>query len=66
VTLYAYQPPPASLRSTAGVGVDVALLADAGGGAFMLSAQAPRKDAAAPHKRPARTRSGRVIFFMAR
>jgi hypothetical protein len=48
------------------MGVDVALLADAGGAAFMLSAQASSTDVTATHKRAARTRAGRVIFFIAR
>jgi hypothetical protein len=60
-----YHPPPPSPFSTAGVDVDVALLADAGGAVFVLSAQAPTSDAAVPHKRAASTRTGMLSFFMA-
>jgi len=60
-----YQPPPPSAFSTAGVGVDVALLAEVGGAVFVLSAQAARIDAAVPHKRAARRRTGTLSFVMA-
>jgi hypothetical protein len=59
-----YQPPPPSPFSTGGVDVDVALLADAGGGAFALSAQAPRSDAAALQTSAASKRTGMLRFFM--
>lgn len=59
-----YQPPPPSPLSTVGVDVDVALLADAGGGAFVLSAQALRSDAAAPHTSAASKRTGMLSFLM--